>query len=72
MERYQRLDQDTLKLNFTIDEPEAYPQPWVGDTKSCSFVASRQGTDLRSFRASDEEDSFTNRIRMPAVPKPNN
>jgi hypothetical protein len=72
IERYQRLDKDTLKLDFTIDDSKAYTQPWVSDTKLFNLSPASKGPIQEVFCASDEEDSFTNRIRMPAVPKPNN
>lgn len=49
IERYQRVDQNTPKLNFTIDDPKAYTQPWVSDTKLFSLSPASKGTDSRSF-----------------------
>lgn len=63
------VDHDTLKLNFTIDAPKAYTEPWVSDT---SLSPPSKGPIQEVFCASDEEDWFTNRIGMPAVPKPKN
>ena len=30
LERYQRVRQDTLEVQFTIDDPKAYTRPWTG------------------------------------------
>jgi hypothetical protein len=30
VERFRRVDYDTLEDNFTIDDPKAYTKPWTG------------------------------------------
>lgn len=69
IERYQRVDANTMTLTFTIDDPGAYKQPWVSDTKIYTLSPKARGPIQEVFCAPEEEDSFTQRIRMPAVPK---
>src|SRR5262249_52956017 len=30
IERYRRVDQNTLQIDFTFDDPKAYTKPWNG------------------------------------------
>jgi len=68
VERYQRVDKNTMKLNFTIEDPKAYTQPWVSDTKIYTLSSPAKGPLQEVFCAYDEEQSFTEKIRDPAVP----
>ena len=67
VERYQRTDPYTLKLNFTVDDPGAYTKPWVSDTKIYKLLPKEKAVIEELFCVQEEEDAFTNRIRKPAV-----
>lgn len=65
-ERYQRPDHNTLNVSLTIDDPMAYAQPWLSETKSYKLLPkSQQIQEL--FCVPEEEQAFTNRIRKPAA-----
>ena len=66
VERYQRTDQTTLKLNFTVEDPKAYTKPWVSDTKIYKLLPKDKAVVDELFCVPEEEDSFSNRIRKPA------
>lgn len=67
VERYRRVDQNTLLLNFTVEDPTAYTKTWASDTKVYKLLPKKQAVMEELFCIPEEEDAFTNRIRMPAV-----
>ena len=72
IERYKRVDQTTMSVQLVIQDPKAYTATWVGDTKSYKLLTGKKAYMEELFCIPEEEDSFTNRIRMPAVgQKPN-
>ena len=72
IERYKRVDQTTMSLQLVVEDPKAYTSTWVGDIKSYKLLTGKKAYMDELFCIPEEEDSFTNRIRMPAVgQKPN-
>ena len=72
VERYRRVDQTTLLLNFTVEDPTAYTKTWASDTKIYKLLPKKEAVMEELFCIPEEEDAFTNRIRLPAVgQKPN-
>ena len=72
VERYKRVDHDTLTLQLIVEDPKAYTSTWIGDTKTYKLLKGKKAYMDELPCIPDEEDSFTNRIRMPAVgQKPN-
>jgi len=72
VERYKRVDQNSLSLQLIVEDPKAYTSTWMSDTKIYKLLTGKKAymEDLPCIP--DEEDTFTNRIRMPAVgQKPN-
>ncbi len=67
VERYQRVDSNTLKLNFTVEDPKAYTKPWVSDTKIYKRLPKDKAVIEELFCVPEEEDAFSNRIRKPAA-----
>jgi len=70
IERYKRVDRDTLSMQLIIDDPKAYTATWVGDTKIYKLLTGKEATMEELFCVYSEENAFTNRIRMPAGEKP--
>jgi hypothetical protein len=66
VERYRRLDRDTLELNMTITAPMAYTKPWVSETKVMKLApAGREIQEL--FCVPSEEMRFNELVRLPAA-----
>lgn len=65
VERYHRVDHDTLTYDVTMTDPEAYTKPWVAATRTIKL---RPNTEIpQSFCVYSEESAFTKRIRVPAA-----
>ena len=72
IERYRRVDHDNLTLQLVVEDPKAYTATWTGDTKTYRLLKGKKAYMEELFCIPEEEDAFTNRIRMPAVgQKPN-
>lgn len=68
-ERYQRVDRDTMRYNIRVDDPKAYIKPIIAPERVMKL---RPGVELNELPCVwSEENSFTKRIREPAVRKPN-
>ena len=67
IERYKRVDHDTLTLQLIVEDPKAYTATWVGDTKTYKLLKGKKAYMEELPCIPEEEDSFTNRIRMPAA-----
>lgn len=70
IERYKRLDSDTLTLQLVIEDPKAYTATWTGDTKIYKRLKGKKAYMDELPCIPEEEDTFTNRIRMPAAGQP--
>ena len=66
VERYKRLDPDTLQLDMTLTDPKAYEAPWVGDTIKFERV---KVAIFEEICAPSEENKFNDRVRDAAVGK---
>jgi len=66
VERYRRLDLDTLELNMTLTDPKTYTKPWVSDT--IIFVRKKVAI-FEEICAPSEENRFNEKIRDAAVGK---
>ena len=72
IERYKRVDRNTMSLQLVVEDPKAYTATWVGDIKNYKLLTGKKAYMDELFCIPEEEDAFTNRIRMPAVgQKPN-
>jgi hypothetical protein len=72
IERYRRVDHDNMTLQLIVEDPKAYTATWTGDTKTYRLLKGKKAYMEELFCIPEEEDAFTNRIRMPAVgQKPN-
>jgi hypothetical protein len=69
IERYKRVDYDSLTLQVIVEDPKAYTSTWVGDTKTYKLLKGKKAYMDELPCIPEEEDSFTNRIRMPAAGK---
>ena len=73
VERFKRVDHDTLTLQLIVEDPKAYTATWTGDTKIYKLLKGKKAYMDELPCIPEEEDTFTNRIRMPAAgqtPKP--
>jgi hypothetical protein len=68
-ERYQRVDRDTMRYNIRVDDPKAYTKPIVAPERIMKLRPSVELSELPCVWS--EENSFTKRIREPAVRRPN-
>jgi hypothetical protein len=70
IERYQRLDHDTLLMHLIIEDPKTYTHTWVSDDKIYKLLPPEKSKMEELFCVPSEEEAFKNRIRMPALKKP--
>jgi hypothetical protein len=70
IERYRRVDPNTLTLQFTVEDPKAYKTSWESDTKIYTLLRNKQAVMDELFCIPDEEEAFTKRIREPAGATP--
>jgi len=60
VERYQRVDKDTLKLDMTLTDPKTYTKPWVAET--ITFVSAKAAI-FEEICSPSEEHRFNDKIR---------
>jgi hypothetical protein len=68
VERYRRVDHNTLELSMTIGDPKAYTKPLVGDPKV--FTLHPKYELVESLCVPEDEESFLEKVRQPAIEKP--
>jgi len=66
VERYRRVDKDTLELDMTLTDPKTYLKPWVADT--IKFVTAKAAI-FEEICSPSEESRFNDKIRDAAVGK---
>ena len=66
IERYRRVDANTLTFQYTIEDPKAFTKPWVSDTKIYKKLPKDKAVMEELFCVPEEEEAFTKRIREPA------
>lgn len=69
VERYRRLDHDTLELRMTIDDPKAYTKQLVSNPKL--FKLHTKYDLVESLCVPEDEASFLEKVREPAMQTPN-
>jgi hypothetical protein len=69
IERYERVNRDTMRYNITVEDPKAYTKPIVAPVRTMKLKRDAEIEELPCVWA--EENSFTKRIREPAVRKSN-
>jgi len=67
IERYRRLDKNTLELVLTVDDPKTFTKPWVGDRKLYKLVPEKDPKLDELFCVPSEEQSFSDRVRLKAL-----
>jgi len=70
VERYKRVDQNTLTMQLIVEDPKAYTATWTGDTKMLKLLTGKKAYMEELPCIPEEEDAFTNRIRIPAATPP--
>jgi hypothetical protein len=65
VERYRRVNPDTLEMRMTIDDAKAYTKPLVGNPKT--FGLSPKYELVENICSPEDEKSFLDRIRQPAI-----
>jgi len=64
IERYRRLNHDTLELQITINDPKAYTKPWVSPPKLHKL---EPGWEIAEwFCVVDEDNTYDDAVRKPA------
>ena len=66
IERYKRVDADTMEVQMTLTDPKAYTEPWVSD--KITFVRAKAAI-FEEICAPSEENRFNDRVRDAAVGK---
>jgi len=54
VERYRRVDHDTLQLNFTVEDPMAYTKTWASDTKLYKLLPKKEAVMEELFCVPEE------------------
>jgi hypothetical protein len=68
IERYRRIDQNTIQFNLTIIDPKTYTKTWETEPRQ---IKSKPGVEIpESFCVASEEEEFNRRIREPAARQP--
>jgi len=67
VERYQRTDHTTLKLNFIVEDPKVFLKPWASDTKIYKLLPKERAFMEELFCVPEEEDAFRDRFRKPGM-----
>ncbi len=63
IERYRRVNHDTLELAITMDDPKAYTKPWVNPPTRWKL----EPWDINEFYCIvDEENAYDKAVRIPA------
>ena len=60
VERWRRIDKDTLKLDVTLTDPKTYTKPWVAET--ITFVNPKAAI-FEEICSPSEEHRFNDEIR---------
>ena len=64
IERYRRLDHDTLELTIILDDPKSYTKPWINPPKLHKL---EPGWEIAEWRCIvDEQKDYDREVRMPA------
>jgi hypothetical protein len=65
IERYRRVDPNTIQFNLSIVDPKTYTKTWDAEPR---VIKPRPGVEiLESFCVASEEEEFARRIRQPAA-----
>jgi hypothetical protein len=65
VERYRRLDHNTMQLTMTLDDPKAYTRQWVSDTRILHLKPNYEF--LEDICVASEMGSFNENIGKPAA-----
>jgi len=67
VERFKRVDNDTLQITFLFDDPKAYDKPW---TAAPRILKSKPGRELLESFCVDDSSSSPEKKTMPlSAPK---
>jgi len=67
-ERYRRIDANNLEIQIIMDDPKAYTDKWISAPRVYKL---EPGWELGEFFCVvDEEDSYSDRVRLPAGTAP--
>ena len=69
VERYRRVNHDTLELTMRIDDPKAYAKPWVSSAPQVYKLQPKYEL-LETPCVPEDEASFLKTVREPAASKP--
>ncbi len=72
VERYRRIDHDTLELTMTIDDPKAYTKPWLSKSPKTFKLAPKVGPKAEVMElpcVPEDEEAFRKTVRQPAASK---
>ncbi len=67
IERFRRLDENTLSWQFTVIDPKAYTKPWESDTKYYTALRGKAAFMEELPCVWEDENAFTKNVREPAI-----
>jgi hypothetical protein len=67
VERYRRVDRNTLELRMTVTDPKAYTAPLMSNPKT--FTLHPKYELVESLCVPEDEKTFLDRVREPAIEK---
>jgi len=70
VERYRRVDQGTMTMQLTVEDPTAYTATWVSDTKIFKLLPKNKSAMDELFCIPDEQESFIKQFVEPTAGAP--
>jgi hypothetical protein len=68
IERYHRVERDTIAYDITVVDPKAYTKPIVAPQRTMKWRPHQEMEELVCVPS--DEESFSKRINQPAIAKP--
>jgi hypothetical protein len=66
IERFKRVNANTMSWQFTVDDPKAYTGKWESDIKLFKLLTGKRAVMDELFCVSEDEEAFTQKLRNPA------
>lgn len=67
VERYRRVDHETMTMQLIVEDPKAYTATWVSDTKIFKLLPKNKSAMDELFCIPDEQESFIKQFVAPTA-----